>query len=389
MKVQKRFNFRVYPSEDQKVLLEKTFGCSRWVYNFGLGKRKEKISRSEVSSELTKIKTCEEYAWLKEVSSVPLQQALQDLNSAFQRFFRKQGRFPKFKRKQSCQSSRFTRNAFKYDPINRKLSLAKIGSLHVKWSRRFQSMPSSVTITKSSTGKYFVSLVLEEETQFVPKTGEKVGVDLGLKDFITLSDGAKVRNPRILKGLSLKLAKAQKSLSRKRKGSGRWEKQRKRVARIHEKVLNIRADFLHKLSTNLVKDYDFIALEDLAVKNMVKNRRLAKSISDASWSKFRAMLEYKALWYGKTVKTVNRFFPSSKQCSTCKAKIAVLTLDMREWECTNCGQIHDRDVNAAKNILEAGQALSARGERIRRKPVKGKRGVCRNVNQSLKPALAG
>lgn len=389
--VTKRLKFRFYPSTEQETLLSKTFGCCRVVYNSGLAWRKQqfkqglKPSFSKSSKNLTVLKS--QTSWLKEVSSVALQQELRKLDVAFKKFFRKTSGYPKFKKKRSDQSFSLVKSAFAYRERN--LSIAKIGRLAIKWSRIPKSDPSSITIIKSASGKYFVSMVVTEPPKPFPKTGEHVGIDLGLNDYATLSTGEKQKGLKRLKPLESKLAKAQRVLSRKKIGSNRRERQRVKVARIHERIGNARRDFLHKLSTELVKRFDKLAIEDLNVKGMMKNRKLSRSIGRESWGMFRGFLTYKAAWNDKVIALCDRFYPSSKTCSSCGDKVTKLALDVREWACEGCGAKHDRDVNAAVNILAAGQVVTAHGEDVRRRRLCFSRQTSLKCEPTLEPALAG
>lgn len=394
-----RYQFRIYPTEPQKAELAKVFGCCRYIYNRALRYRtdawqekQEHVGYNQSSAELTKWKREEETAWLREVSSVPTQQALRHLNNAFVRFFNKESKYPAFKKKSHRQSAEYTASAFKFsrpDPNNPNLVVSGLGRLDVNWSRKFQSNPTTITITKRPSGRYFVTLVLDEEFSKLAPTGKTVGVDLGINRLATLSDGERIGNPKHTSKNQARLAKAQRILSRRVKGSGMWNRQRIRVARIQEHIGNARKDHLDKVTTDLVRRCDRISIEDLNVRGMVKNHSLAKSISDASFSQFRTMLEYKCERYGRELRLVDRFFPSSKRCSSCGHILTSLSLDVREWDCPECGAHHDRDENAAKNIHSAGGRLvEASGDRVRRfKPSGLKRTGRRNSNQPVECAL--
>ncbi|MEZ0612010.1 RNA-guided endonuclease InsQ/TnpB family protein [Fibrella sp. WM1] len=361
-----RYTYRVYPTPSQQEHLAKVFGCVRYVYNWGLRyrmdayERGEKVNFAQSSAALTILKKMPEYSWLNEVRSVPTQQALRHLDSAYRNLFAKRSGFPRFKNKYSKQSAEFTALAFKYE--KGVLSLAQIGALKVRWSRPFASQPTTVTISKTRTGRYFVTIVLDEPTPtYLAKTGQSVGIDLGISHLATLSTGETIANPRHTKNYQKQLAKAQRILSRRTKGSNRRNRQRLKVVRIQEKITNTRKDHLDKVTTTLVRRFDRIAIEDLHVRNMVKNRKLAKHISDASFGAFRHMLTYKCSWYGKELVVIDRFYPSSKTCSTCGHVEAKMPLNVRAWECPKCSSKHDRDINAAKNILAVGHTVSARG----------------------------
>lgn len=357
------YKFRIYPTACQEEILRKTIGSCRFVYNWALAKRREawvtnkkSLSYSATSKSLTELKDSRETEWLNEVSSVCLQQSLRNLDSAFNNFFRKKSAYPSFKTRKNGGSARFMDNAFRIKGDN--LFLAKIKTpIVVRWSRQLSSIPSSCTISQNAAGQWFVSFLCEEEIEKFPPSESKVGVDVGIESFCTLSDGRKFSQPKKVKRLRKKLARLQRLHSRKQKSSRNREKARRKLARLHQHVVNVRTDFLHKLSTQLVRENQAIALEDLAVSSMVKNRHLARAISEQGWRQFRTMLQYKCEWHGRDLLTVNRFYPSSKTCSCCGAK-ASFGLETRRWTCGSCGANHDRDVNAAKNILAAGQAVS-------------------------------
>lgn len=292
---------------------------------------------------------------MKEANSQSLHVALINLESAYGRFFKKQNKFPKFKKKSNHQSF----NIPQFFKIDKQLHIPKMKEgIDIVISRKLEGVPKSVTISKTPTDKYFASILCEVPKKSKPKTGKTIGIDLGITDFIITSDGEKIKNPNFNRNLKQKLSKAQKHLSRKTKGSNRYKRQRKKVARIHEKITNSRKDFQHKLSTDLINRYDMISLESLAVKNMVKNGNISYSISDASWSSFVSMLEYKAKWYGKEVRKIDRWYPSSKTCHKCDYIIDKLPLSVRKWQCPRCGENHDRDINAAKNIHRQGLAIT-------------------------------
>jgi len=364
--VKVRFRYRISPTSEQQALLAREFGTARYAYNWALGQRTAAFGRGERmnynQSSAAWSRHRHETVWALETSSIPPQQALRHLQTAFVNFFAKRARYPKFRKKAHAQSAEYTRSAFAYDPATRTLTFAKLGRMAVRWSRAFVSMPTTATITKSPSGRYHVTLCLDEpEPANFPKTGQSVGVDLGLNRLATLSTEERIANPKHLGKRLGKLARAQRTLSRRKKGSGRWHRARVRVARIQERVADARADRLHKVTLDLVQRFDLIAIEDLNVRGMVQNHSLARSLSDASFGMFRRFLEYKAEWYGKKVAVVDRFFPSSKLCSDCGYVREHLSLSVRAWACENCGESHDRDENAARNILAAGQVVSARG----------------------------
>ena len=355
------FKVRIYPTEEQQILLEKTFGANRFIYNYFLNLKSKlyefyKINlsynnSSKVLSELKKHKT-----WLKDVDSISLQQTLRDLDSAYQNFFNGKSKYPKFKKKQGKNSYR-TNHRIKID--NRHITIPKIGMLCFRDKNDFSSILKiyNVTISKTSSGKYYASISAEVYIPCFEKTNQNVGIDLGLKDFAIFSSGMRIKNHRILKHLEDKYRRLAKSFSRKVKGSTNYQKARIKLARFHEKVANIRKDFLHKLSTNIVKCYDIICIENLNIKGLMKSN-LAKSFQDVSLYEIIRMLEYKAKWYGKILSKADMFYPSSQLCSNCGYKNSeVKNLNIREWTCTKCGTHHDRDVNSAINILSEGLRL--------------------------------
>lgn len=363
-----RHKYRFYPTDQQVILLAQLFGCVRVVWNDALYLSKKVYeatkahkSYSSLSKEiLTEAKKTEERKWLGDVSSVPLQQSLKDLELAFKNYFdsctgkRKGAKvsLPKFKKRKSAQSARFMSNAFKLR--EHKVYLAKIGDVKVIWSRPLPSAPTSVTVIKDAADRYFLSFVVEINPLPLPDNGLSVGVDLGIIDFATLSSGEKIKAPKPLKENLKKLKRLQKRLSRKEKGSKRRERARKAVARLHARIKDIRADFLHKLSTRLIRENQTIVLEDLNTKGLVKNKKLSRAISDLGWRTFRDMLEAKSLMYGRELVVINRWEPTSQRCSCCGQIGGKKELSVREWTCLFCGTIHDRDINAAVNIKVAG-----------------------------------
>jgi putative transposase len=362
--VKRAYKYRFYPTPGQAEELARTFGCVRLVYNKALEERTRaytlegrRVSYVESSAALTQWKKTRELAFLNEVSSVPLQQALRHLQAGFANFFARRAKYPTFKsRKKSRASAEYTRSAFKWR--DGQLMLAKMsGPLHIVWSRPLPegAEPSTVTVSKDAAGRWFVSILIEEKIRPLDPTGSTVGVDAGISAWVTLSTGEKVTNPRHERADRRRLAKAQRALARKAKGSANRGKARPRVARVYARIADRRRDHLHKLTTRLVRENQTVVIEDLAVRNMVKNGRVARAISDASWRKLRSMLEYKAAWYGRGLVVVDRWFPSSKLCSVCGTLQHKMPLNVREWACA-CGTRHDRDVNAAKNILAAGLA---------------------------------
>lgn len=369
-KVNKTYKFRIYPDVEQKILLAKHFGCVRFVYNHFLNERKEQYLKTKESDNyyeqaktLTKLKKQEDTKWLKEVNSQTLQFALRCLDTAYKNFFRGNAQFPRFKSKRHKQSFTVPQNG---KIVDGKLSIPKFKTdISLKTHREIEGDIGKMAISKTANGKYYVSIFTDQQVQDLPKTGKSVGIDLGLKDYAITSDGKKYKNHKYLKRYERKLGNAQQHLSRKQKGSNSYENQRRKVAQLHEKVSNSRKDRLHKISKELVEEYDRIVVEDLNVKGMVKNRRLSKHISDASWGMFTTFLSYKCKWYGKELVTIDRFFPSSKTCNNCGWIKQDLRLQDREWTCDNCNETLDRDENASKNILWAGTAHYKGGVKIR------------------------
>lgn len=362
-------SFRLYPNRSQQVLLAKTFGCVRLVYNRILAYR-EQVYQSEgrspsyveCSKELTRIKH-DEFPWLSEVDSIALQTSVRHLDDAYRNFFRKNhpaGK-PRFKSKKTAKKSYTTKQHIQLTVTH--VRLPKLGWVKCRVSKQVQGRILNATVTLRPSGKYFISITWTDvDIPRLPGTGSSVGLDMGLKDFAVMSDSRKVDNPRYLKKSLSRLKREQRRLSRKSRSGRNWEKQRQRVAKVYEKIVNQRRDFLQKLSTSVIRENDVIALEDLAVSNMAKNHRLARSISDVGWSEFNRMLGYKSDWYGRTLVHVDRFFPSSQICHDCgHREPAVRDLSVRSWTCPSCGSRHDRDVNAAMNILDEGLRMLSVG----------------------------
>ena len=388
-----RYTYRCYPTPRQERSLARVFGACRYVYNKALHIRTDawqteqrKVTYFDTSAMTAVWKRTDE-SWLQSVSSVPVQQSLRHLQTAFINFWNKTTMYPAFKRKHAKQSAEYTVSAFKYNSDTRQLKISGIGVIDVRWSRGFKSKPTTVTITKRPSGKYFVTLCLDEVVKPVAKTGKAVGIDLGVSRLATLSTGERVANPKYLAKNLAKLQQEQRRLSRKTKGSNRYANQKKRVARVHEYVANCRKDYLAKLTTRLVKEFDVIKIEDLNVRGMIANHCLARAVSDVGIYAFRQMLTYKAVWYGKDLQLVDRFFPSSKRCHCCGYVSQKLPLAVREWVCPECQAPHDRDENAAINILFAeGHSVKARGVTVRRLRSSGPK--CKSLRNANLPCAA-
>lgn len=372
MEFKRSYRYRFYPTPEQEIILAQTFGCARFAYNYMLRlrmdawyERRENIGYHQTSALLTALKSDPEYTWLNDVSSVPVQQALRHLQEGYTKFFAKQARYPKFKHKNGKQSAEYTTSAFRWDGVT--LKLAKMAQpLEVRWSRDLPRTANltTVTVSKDSAGRYFLSMLCGALPSVLPPTPAQVGIDLGLFHFAVLSTGEKIASPNVFRKNQAKLTKLQRRLDKKQSGSAGQAKARLKVAKLHAKIADTRKDFLQKLSTRIINENQVIAVETLAVKNMQKNRRLSKSIGDAGWYEFVRQLEYKAKWYGRTLIGIDRWYPSSKRCSICGFTLTELPLKVREWTCPSCHVSHDRDINAARNILAAGLAVSAHGETV-------------------------
>ena len=367
--VRTAYKCRAYPDPVQASVLNRTFGCVRVVWNRTLAWRRQRYQAektrttfAQANAYLTAMKTTDELAWLNEVSSVPLQQAIRHQQAAYTAFFAKRARHPRFKSRDGRQCAEYTRSGFRWR--DGRLFLAKMGEpLAFTWSwpgiDPASVDPSTVTVSRDPCGRWYVSFAVDiPDPEQLPATGRVAGMDLGIKDFTVTSDGQRIANPKHLERRARNLARYQRRLARCQPGSANRAKARAKVARAHRKVRAARADFLHKASTGLVRDHDVIVLEDLAVQNMIRNRRLARAIADCGWGAFRQMLEYKAARAGRHVIVIDRWYPSSKTCSTCGYLLTELSLGTRMWQCPSCGTRHDRDLNAAKNILAAGLAVT-------------------------------
>ncbi|MFF1843913.1 RNA-guided endonuclease InsQ/TnpB family protein [Streptomyces sp. NPDC058217] len=372
--VKRAFKYRFHPTNEQAAELSRTFGCVRKVYNLALEartvawfQRQERVNYNTTSAMLTQWKKTEELAFLGDVSSVPLQQTLRHLQGAFSNFFEGRAKYPRFKsKKRNRRRAEYTRSAFTYR--DGALTLAKMKSpLAIVWSRPLpeSAKPSTVTVSQDSAGRWFVSMLCEDASvRPLPALNTAVGIDAGITTLATLSTGEKITNPRHERRDRTRLARAQRTLAKKEKGSRNRDKARIKVAKVHARIADRRRDFLHRLTTRLVRDNQTIVIEDLTVRNMVKNKSLARAISDAAWTDMRSMLEYKCAWYGRNLVVIDRWFPSTRLCSACGTVQDKLPLNVREWTC-GCGARHDRDVNAACNILAAGLAVTACGAGVR------------------------
>lgn len=364
---QAALKYRAYPTKEQQALFASTFGCVRFVYNSLLDYRHKEyyqnnnsINYSQTSKKLTELKS--EYEWLKRVSSVALQQSLRNLDNAFSNFFKGRAKYPNFKKKNNRQSFRLVNSGFSLN--NGELYIAKSKQpLKIKISRPIDlEKINSVTISKDCSGRYFISIQGEKNIEPKISLRSSIGLDLGISHLLIDSNGKKYNNQRHTKKYAYKLKLEQRRLSNKKKGSSNFNKQKLKVAKVHAKITDCRNDYLHKLTSNIVNENQVIVVEDLAVKNMVKNKKLSKHISDASWGTLISMLEYKANWYGRDLVKIDRWYPSSKTCSSCGHKHYSMPLNIRKFSCSACGVSHDRDINAAKNILAVGTTVLACGD---------------------------
>jgi putative transposase len=396
--VRTAYKCRAYPDQEQASALNRTLGCVRVVWNRTLAWRYQRYhadktgtTYAQASAYLTALKATEELIWLNEVSAVPLQQAIRHQQAAYAAFFAKRARYPRFKSRSGRQCAEYTRSGFRWR--GGRLHLAKMGApLAFTWSwpgiDPATIDPSTVTVSRDSCGRWYVAFAVDVPgPEQLPATGWPAGVDLGVTDFAVTSDRQRIANPRHLERRARNLARYQRRMARCQQGSANRSKAKAKVARAHRKVRAARTDFLHKASTGLVRDHDVIVLEDLAVKNMVRNRALAKAIADCGWSTFRAMLEYKAARAGRHVIVIDRWYPSSKTCSACGHLLAELSLSTRTWQCPSCGTRHDRDVNAAKNILAAGLAVTACGADVRHSGSSGVRSAVKQEPQGVSPGI--
>jgi putative transposase len=385
------YQYRFYPTKEQQQSLARTFGCVRYVYNWALRLRidtykqtKRGLSTNQLSKRLTALKQQREQAFLSEVSSVPLQQSLRHLADAFTNFFEGRSGYPTFKSRHGKQAAEYTKSAFTWD--GKVVRLAKMEDpLDIRWSRPLPegTTITTVTVSKDPAGRYFVSLRLEKEMATLPPTNKVVGLDLGLKAMVVTSAGEAIGNPKFFARDEKKLACAQRRLCKKKKGSRNREKARRKVARIHARIADRRRNYQHQLSTRIIRENQTICVESLAVKNMVKNHCLAKSIHDVGWGEFVRQLEYKAAWYGRTLVKIDTFFPSSKRCFDCGHVLETLPLEERSWTCPKCSVHHERDLNAANNILAEGLAVAACGETVRPERAKAQSGTPRRSRKAL------
>ena len=365
MKKNKAIKYRIYPNKEQQNLINKTLGCCRLVYNIGLDIRNkafengEKIGYTQTSAMLTELKRTDEFSFLRDADSVALQQSLRDLDKSFVNFFQKRARHPRFKSKHNNHQSYRTMNQNnKIRIVGKYIKLPKLGYIKVRQSMDVGKI-NNATVIRTPSGKYFVVLNIDFEPKLKQNNGNSIGVDVGIKEFYSDSNGNVVSNPKFFEKSSRKLRREQRKLSKKKKGSNNRNKQRIRVARVHEKITNQRNDFLQKISTMLISENQVICIEDLKIKNMVRNHKLARCISSVSWGKFFNMLEYKANWYGNEIVKVPTMYPSSQTCSCCGYKNPLVkNLAIRKWECPNCHTIHDRDTNASINILNKGLLIA-------------------------------
>ena len=391
--IYRTYKYRLYPTKTQEVLIKKHIGSCRWIYNYALEKKIKsykkdgtKLSRFQLQADLPKLKKQEETCWLREVNSQSLQSSLEHMDNAFVRFFREKKGFPKFKNKHYSRQSFSIPQSIKVDWGTKRVTVPKIKNIKFIVDRKPEGTIKSATISRTPTGKYFISILIDTGVKLPEKHEVKrktaVGVDLGVKDFLTTSEGKKVGNPKYLKKYLYRLKKLQSRASKKQKGSNNRKKANLRVAKLHERIANLRNNFLHKLSSKLVRENQTIFLEDLNIVGMLRNHKLAQSVQDCSWSKFNEYLEYKSKWNGVNILRIGRFEPSSKLCSECGWIKRDLTLKDRKWQCNECKSLHDRDINASKNILAIGlrDQEYLRAERPKVKPLENvTSGSCRKT----------
>lgn len=378
-----RHTYRIYPTEAQAQHLAQTFGCVRYVYNWALTLRSVglkngvRLNYVDTAKALTRLKREPDKLWLGDVSHVALQQSLRDLQAAYTNFFEKRAGYPSFKRKGGAESAAYMHNGFTFNAATRTLKIAKIGAVKVKWSRKKLLEPSSLRIMRDAAGRYGVSMVVEVQPVPLAQTGETVGVDFGVNRLATLSTGERIANPKHSYRYHRRMTTLQRRVARKVKGSNRRKDAVRHVAKLHGKIADTRKDAAHKLSAQLVKRFDTIYIEDLHLRGMAKNHSLARSVLDAGIGQITRMLEYKSGWYGRTLVQIDRWFPSSKMCSTCGHVNSAVVLGVKEWACPQCGTHHDRDDNAATNIQAVGQTVSAHGGTVRPRKASAVRGTSR------------